>query len=585
VALIQDHDSLPTTLTEGETLVQPLVSEIIAKIQSNVKIPDQMKCILIRLSNQENVNITDFTNFQKFFESIISDDGNTDLQLINDISYLQLIYYIKSLPYYIQHFRKRTVNDIMRLAMDQRFYFPNQNPLKILNELKKHLGKTDATNISFDDLSSALILAQLQAYNLTMKYLEKIDKKQSDNPKSIILILVDLIRALIFRRTGEFANAHPKFTSLCIDLMQYNDMEAILYVLNEWAYLFHRTGDEKKCLSAFKLIRDNVSQIECVNYAKTLYYLFHITKYDKPKAEKIQYLENLLQMPNTVLQNYELLHVHFYAGNFYSTIQVNFAESIKHFTESNYYLMKSWEQLLQNNAFLHDHLPVEELKQISSIFELRLKDLLNENSLQINQFVEYLEFAYNEQNKLYDKMQELSLTDSLTGLRNRRYLFNNIPHLLYLARRHRNPISFIILDIDDFKKINDIYGHLAGDRVLHDLSEMIQPMFRKSDIIIRYGGEEILLVLFDAQTEDSLRLAEQLRDAVEKKTFSFQDFHIHLTISGGISTHFFDENETEEIKLEDMIALADHALYYSKKHGKNSITTCEQMANKFLMTT
>ncbi len=575
---MNDQNSLPPEPSEEKTGIQCLLSEALLKTQANERVPDPIKHILQNLCNNEQLDLSTFEQLQEFIEN-----ETTDLQLIYDISYIQLVYYIRSFPYFIRKFHSRSVYDIMCLAMDQRFHYPDQNPTKILNELKKHLAKTDEAKINFNNLSSALILAQIQAYDLTLIYLDKIIDPQHDNPKPVIQILTDLIRALIYRRRGEFLKAHKKFAEICLDLSRFQDLEAILYVLNDWTYLFNRAGEQQRSISAFKLIRDSLDNTKSMNYAKTLYYLFYITKYERPKAEKIQYLEELLQIPNTVLQNHELLYVHFYAGNFYSTIQVNFAESIKHFTESNYFLMKSWEQLLQNNAFLHEHLPMDELKVVSSIFEYRLKDLLNENSLQINQFVQYLEFAYNEQNKLYDKVQELSLTDSLTGLRNRRYLLNNIPHLLFLAKRHKNPISFIMLDIDDFKKANDIYGHLAGDKILHDLSELIQTMFRKSDIIIRYGGEEFLLVLFDAHTEDSLRLTEKLREAVETNTFTFQDYQIHITISGGISSHIFDDKETEEINLEDMISLADHALYYSKKHGKNSITTCEQLANKFQM--
>jgi diguanylate cyclase (GGDEF)-like protein len=584
LALTKDPETKTKELHDGEALAKPLLSNSLSNIQASQDLPASLKKILSKFETTDHVKPSDLVYVQDFLVNAGKQKKKPDLQMLNHISYLQLVYYIRSFPNFLDHFKNKTIYELMRLAMDQRFHFPNQNPEKILNELKKHINKTKELHLNFDDLSAALILAQLQAYDLTLKYLDKISDERNEEPRSVIIILTDLIRALIHRRMGEFAEAHAKFASICIDLLKYQDVEALLYVINEWSYVFYRTKEIQKGLSAFKLIRDLVGQSECRNYAKTLYYLFYITKYDKPKAEKIGYLDALLQIPNTVLQNYELLHVHFYAGNFYSTIQVNFAESIKHFTESNYYLMKSWEQLLQNNAFLENHLPMDELKMIAPIFEYRLKDLLNENSLQINQFVEYLEFAYNEQNKLYDKVQELSLTDTLTGLRNRRFLLNNIPHLIYLAKRHRNPISIIMLDIDDFKKINDIYGHLAGDRILHDLSEMIQPMFRKSDIVLRYGGEEFLIVLFDAETNDSLRLAEELRETIEKKVFTYQDFHIHLTISGGINTHFFGNNETEDVRIEDMIALADHALYYSKKHGKNLMTTCEQLANNFLET-
>jgi len=569
-------------LTLDEECMQSLVVDALKKIQSNTSLTPEQKELLKKLGKPESIPKSELLIINDMIHNRIPETKGKELGLLGTISFLQLYHHVSMLPTYIQHFKSTQVYDIMRLALDLRFHYPAQSPETLLVELKAFLNKANQPSLNFQYLASAVILAQFQAYDLTEKYLNLLLDAPFENQKPIIHIMVDLIRALIFRRQGRFGEAHWHFSRVCIDLLEYEDIESMLYVLNEWSYVLYRITDLKKASSLLSLVRDNIKDCSCANVAKTLYYLFYITKYEKPRADKIQYMENLLQIQNTILQNNELLHLHFYAGNFYSTIQVNFAESIKHFNESNYYLMKSWEQLLQNNAFLHENLPMDELKLIQPIFELRLKDLLNENSLQINQFVEYLDFAYNEQNKLYEKMQELSLTDSLTGLRNRRYLMNNIPQMMFLARRHQNPISFIMLDIDDFKKINDIYGHVAGDRILRDLSDMIQPMFRKSDIIIRYGGEEILLVLFDAQTDDALRLTEQLRSTVEKKTFAFQDFHIHITISGGISTHFFAEKEKEDIKLEDMIALADHALYYSKKHGKNIITTSEQMANKFL---
>jgi diguanylate cyclase (GGDEF)-like protein len=163
------------------------------------------------------------------------------------------------------------------------------------------------------------------------------------------------------------------------------------------------------------------------------------------------------------------------------------------------------------------------------------------------------------------KLAVLSSTDELTGLNNRRGFFNAAKPLLHLAQRNGNHVSFIICDLDDFKKINDTYGHQAGDRILKQVASIMQANVRASDIIGRYGGEEFIICFSTIGKNSVLRLAENIREAVGKETID----DIPVTISIGIAgSKLGIDVETD---MDELIRKADSHMYLAKAKGKNQV--------------
>lgn len=172
------------------------------------------------------------------------------------------------------------------------------------------------------------------------------------------------------------------------------------------------------------------------------------------------------------------------------------------------------------------------------------------------------------------KLQVLASKDSLTGLYNRQFLNKILEKEWQQCVSNNNPLSVIMIDIDDFKQVNDNYGHKAGDVVLMKLTNTLSKNIRKTDFLARYGGEEFALVMPQTTLENACKLAGLLIEVVRNLEIPFVDKQLGLTISCGISTtpKTFDDTP------EDLIQRADEALYAAKKSGKNRIAVKAQVA-------
>ena len=167
---------------------------------------------------------------------------------------------------------------------------------------------------------------------------------------------------------------------------------------------------------------------------------------------------------------------------------------------------------------------------------------------------------------LQAELREQAIRDPLTGLYNRRYLDETLERELARAARENYPVSFLVCDIDHFKKINDSHGHFAGDMVLKNLTAQLTSHARVGDIICRYGGEEFLVILPDVSNEIAHQIAERSRKAFEESRVIFESNEIRATFSCGIAV--FPQNGTEAAEL---IAAADRAMYQAKAAGRNRV--------------
>lgn len=166
-----------------------------------------------------------------------------------------------------------------------------------------------------------------------------------------------------------------------------------------------------------------------------------------------------------------------------------------------------------------------------------------------------------------ERLSESSNRDGLTGIYNRRYLEQRISAEYDRVRRYGGNLSFIIFDLDHFKKVNDTYGHLAGDEVLCNVSRRIHELLRTVDVLGRYGGEEFGIILPATPMDGARILAERIRQVIAQTPITYKEITIPVTISIGVS-----EFETGTPKYEHLIHCADLALYYGKENGRNRVT-------------
>lgn len=175
--------------------------------------------------------------------------------------------------------------------------------------------------------------------------------------------------------------------------------------------------------------------------------------------------------------------------------------------------------------------------------------------------------------RFYEEIERLAITDSLTNLFNHRSFYDRLKEEIKRARRYRLNFSVIMIDLDDFKKFNDSYGHLSGDYILKEVGRELKKKIRDTDFPARYGGEEFAIILPQTNTKEAKCVAERIRAGVENLVLKNENKYLgKLTLSAGISTYpFHGTNETE------IIGAADKALYLAKKQGKNKVVAFDEI--------
>jgi two-component system, cell cycle response regulator len=181
-----------------------------------------------------------------------------------------------------------------------------------------------------------------------------------------------------------------------------------------------------------------------------------------------------------------------------------------------------------------------------------------------------LKFTYHDNlDEIFQKqMYESALRDGLTKAFNKKYFTDRLESELTFALRHQSPLVLVMFDIDHFKKVNDTYGHQAGDLVLSELSTLLTAALRAEDVFARYGGEEFAVICRGTDLTQASIVGERMRKAVETHRFTFEGTHIPVTISVGIA----GLPDAAVKDATDLVARADKALYQSKHGGRNRVT-------------
>jgi two-component system cell cycle response regulator len=176
-------------------------------------------------------------------------------------------------------------------------------------------------------------------------------------------------------------------------------------------------------------------------------------------------------------------------------------------------------------------------------------------------------FTVLESAWLYRQIARISVTDGLTGLANVRHFREQAQREHTRARRHNDPYSILMVDIDHFKRINDLHGHPVGDVVLREMASVFREAVRLTDLPARYGGEEFSVLLPRTRLPEAAIVGERVREAVERKVFAAPSPMIRCTVSVGIADYLPGREGTENA----VIARADHALYSAKRGGRNRV--------------
>jgi len=202
--------------------------------------------------------------------------------------------------------------------------------------------------------------------------------------------------------------------------------------------------------------------------------------------------------------------------------------------------------------------------------EININPVEWEDGIAIQGFVRDITEKKKLENKLKEvnkKLHELAIKDDLTGVFNQRFFREQLKLKYMESKRYKFPISLILIDIDNFKEINDTFGHLAGDFILKEVAEILRRNVRDSDIIARYGGDEFAIILPHADKEQAKKVAQRINCAIREKEFWYELNPIKITVSIGIST--ISKSIVKDEK--ELFKIADNALYKVKQKGKNDI--------------
>jgi diguanylate cyclase (GGDEF)-like protein len=213
------------------------------------------------------------------------------------------------------------------------------------------------------------------------------------------------------------------------------------------------------------------------------------------------------------------------------------------------------DQNSTNGTFVND-------KQIDTARLLRDGDYLRVG----NCLYRYLA-AENIEAEYHEEIYRLTILDGLTQIHNARYLNEFLEREVVRSQRHARPLSFLALDIDRFKSLNDSLGHLCGDFVLRELAEVIRLNVRTEDLFARCGGEEFAIVLVETTKCGAVQVAERVREAVSKHRFQFESAPIALTVSIGVASTMGEP----EVSATLLRRAADEKLYEAKRTGRNKV--------------
>jgi two-component system, cell cycle response regulator len=273
-------------------------------------------------------------------------------------------------------------------------------------------------------------------------------------------------------------------------------------------------------------------------------------------------MEKFLEPLQTHGEAYEFLYRYHHHPN--ERMQTEFAlqDSGRHVSIQISPVLDNRRTLLGRIITFHD---VTELRKLVDEMN-RKNEALHERNME-------LIAIQDELYRVNQKLEQMAITDGLTGCFNRRYLMQQLEHEVLLNTRYQIPFSILLFDIDHFKQINDQYGHLAGDEVILSTVNIVRDTLRRTDILARYGGEEFTIYLPHTNREQAQLLADRIMHAIADNRVDTGTEQVHVTISMGVVSETGEALQFDDSKeyLRDLFARADTALYMAKNNGRNRV--------------
>jgi diguanylate cyclase (GGDEF)-like protein len=247
------------------------------------------------------------------------------------------------------------------------------------------------------------------------------------------------------------------------------------------------------------------------------------------------------------------------------TVQSDLDDVIRGFESGAVDFVSKPFNILELQMRTKTHLELKQIRDAQKIYNQQLENA-NRELKKANEIIR----TQNEQlREVAFRLEQVSKTDVLTELDNRRYMMEKLAEEVNRFKRNQKPFSIIIADIDDFKKVNDTHGHDCGDYIIKRMAQTMADSVRDIDSVARWGGEEFLILLPETVTEGAVVLAERIQKNVRRSVWSYNQFQITISLTLGIAT--FD-GETD---LELVVKKADRALYDGKNKGKNCIVVAK----------
>ena len=360
------------------------------------------------------------------------------------------------------------------------------------------------------------------------------------------------------RQTGETkaASAHGLRSIEMYQELQFHPGEA--EALSSVGDLYLEQGDYAQALNFLQLTAEVSQKIgRRQEVARALRRIGTLHARESRLELALTYLQRGLDAAHEAGARHEVVRCHAELAEVYKKLG-DTASALDHF--ENFYRAERLlfdqesDRRLKTIEIIHN---VENTRKDAEIYQLR--------NVQLQREVE-------ERKQAQAALERLATIDTLTGLANRRYFLELAERAFYQAQRYNRPLSVVMIDVDNFKHINDTFGHAAGDQVLASLASRMQQVLRRSDILGRYGGDEFAVVLPETGQEGARRMTERLRAAVAHTNQMLSTVDVPVSLSVGVSSSF----GLTGVTLDQLLQRADKALYTSKQSGRDRVTAFEQ---------
>jgi len=425
------------------------------------------------------------------------------------------------------------------------------------------------------------LYALLKRWDLAIDYYLKIEKVVEGDVLKMMIVYANL--AYSYVNNGDFSVGENYARKLLVIAELKNSQPFIAHansMLGERYYLdFLKNGNDKYLIQAeefFKLALNILRNFDKnINYSSNLVYsgrvLLDLNNFQKSS----EFLQESLLVSTQLKYKPDIVKSHYYLAKNYLHQNIydkslSHLESYKKLSEEIYndnlsqkvsLMMVKFDTKSKEQEIINTKLQNESLKKDAKItFYITVIIILAALSIIILLYI--VNYNRKKQAQLF---QHLSLTDSLTALKNRRAIEDDIQNEIERYKRNNVGFTLAIGDIDYFKRFNDNYGHVCGDLVLKHIAQIIQTSIRSVDVVARWGGEEFLFMFVGTELKDSHLITEKLRNIIEQSLFHWNEEELKITMSFGLCQ--FDESKN----LEDCIKKADDALYSAKSKGRNCV--------------